>query len=60
MNDLSKNDLIKKCKELNITKYSSKNKAGLIKLIENKLHLLYLYHFLNIFLFFYFYKLVHN
>jgi len=35
MDKLSKNDLIKKCKELNIKKYSSKNKAELIELINN-------------------------
>ena len=35
LSKLNKNELITKCKELNITKYSSKNKAELIKLIEN-------------------------
>ena len=33
---LKKNELFAKCEELNITKYKSKNKTELIKLIENK------------------------
>jgi site-specific DNA-methyltransferase (adenine-specific) len=36
LSKLNKNELITKCKELNITKYSSKNKSELIKLIEDK------------------------
>lgn len=36
LSKLNKTELIAKCKELNITKYSSKNKSELIKLIEDK------------------------
>ena len=35
LNNLSKNALLKKCNELNITKYKSKNKDELINLINN-------------------------
>ena len=36
LSNLSKNNLLIKCKELGITKYYSKNKSDLIKLIKNK------------------------
>ena len=36
---MSKNDLVKKCKELKIKKYSSKNKDELIKLINDNINL---------------------
>jgi site-specific DNA-methyltransferase (adenine-specific) len=36
LNNLKKNELIKKCKELNIHKYSSKSKLELIDLIHSK------------------------